>query len=115
MKGHSMRSRALTMILVGFVSGCSEEAPVPGKADTVMTTEGYDKGCMANTDCILVFTGDVCGCDCTQEAINAGESTRYAASQEQKRKACVDILACQPCPDTEQAVCDQAICTVVTK
>lgn len=96
--------------------GCSEENPTPiAPPDTTITTDGYDKTCAAATDCVLVFTGNVCGCACTQESIAATEGSRYSAAQEEKRMSCTDILACQPCPETQAAACTQGMCTVIAK
>lgn len=111
-----MRLRTMSLALAVMIMGCGDDLPTnTNPPDTVMTTEGYDKTCTMSADCGLVFTGSVCGCGCTQEAISVGEQSRYAAEQEEKRKACTDILQCQPCPDTEMADCMQGMCTVVAK
>jgi len=110
-----MLLRRVSLMLAVGALGCSDDVSTPNTADTTMTTEGYDKTCAASADCILVFTGNVCGCACTQEAIPTSEGSRYAAAQDEKRKACTDILSCQPCPDTEVAACTQGMCTVIPK
>jgi|GEM_PF-2163192 len=110
-----MFSRALSFTLIVIAVGCSEEVPVPASEDTNMTTDGYSRTCTADPDCILVFTGDVCGCGCTQEAIAATEGSRFANETEEKRNACTDVLSCQPCPETMRAVCDQGACNAVMK
>lgn len=110
-----MSSRALLLTLLVAALGCSEEAPTPNSPDTTMSVEGYSKTCSAAADCILVFTGNVCGCGCTQEAIATTEGSRYAAETEEKRKSCTDVLSCQPCPETLQAVCEQGSCIAVMK
>lgn len=108
-----LRSMSLAAVLVAL--GCSDDVSTPNTPDTTMSTEGYGKTCAASTDCILVFIGNVCGCGCTQEAISGTEASRYAAEQEEKRKACTDILSCQPCEETEVAACMQGTCGVVPK
>jgi hypothetical protein len=110
-----MLLRAMFLALVVTITGCGEEDPPTNTAATNMSTDGYDKTCAAAADCILVFTGNVCGCGCTQQAIAATEGARYAAEQEEKRKECTDVLSCQPCQETQQAVCEQGTCNAVAK
>jgi hypothetical protein len=112
-----MLLRKMFLVLVLTIMGCGDETPTTTNPppDTNMTTEGYDKTCAMDTDCVLVFIGNVCGCACTQEAIATGEASRYSAAQEEKRLTCTEDLACQPCPETEMAVCSQGMCAVVKK
>lgn len=107
--------RRMSLVLAVTALGCSDDPSIPDTPDTTMTTEGYDKRCAASADCILVFIGNVCGCGCTQEAIAATEGSRYATAQEEKRKACTDILNCQPCPETQTVACMQGMCSAVPK
>ncbi len=107
--------RTMSILLVGFVLGCGDELPNSTPPNTQMTTEGFDKTCSTPADCILVYTGNVCGCGCTQDAISMGEASRYAAAEEEKRKACTDVLSCQPCPETQMAACTTGTCAVVAK
>lgn len=107
--------RTTSFLLLGLVLGCGDEITNSPPPDTTMTTEGFDKTCSMATDCTLVYIGNVCGCGCTQEAIRIGEASRYAAAEEEKRKACADVLSCQPCPDTQMAACTAGLCDVLAK
>jgi len=110
-----MLIRAMALILVLGITGCGDETTPSTQVDTNVTTEGYDKTCATDADCTLVFIGNVCGCACTQDAIATGEGSRYSAEQEEKRKLCSDILSCQPCPDTQIAMCSGGMCAAVMK
>jgi hypothetical protein len=109
---------SLLVFVAVFVAGCGDAEPTPTRSDTpdtTMTAVDYDKTCMVATDCILVFTGNVCGCGCTQEAIAATEGSRYATAVEAKRMLCTEVLSCQPCPDTQVATCTQGVCSAIAK
>ena len=32
--------------------------------DTVMSVESYDRSCAYDSDCVIVYEGDVCTCSC---------------------------------------------------
>lgn len=110
-----MLLRTMSLLLVLGITGCGDETVTPTPPDTNVTTEGYDKTCAADADCVLVFTGNVCGCGCTQDAIATGEGSRYSAEREEKRTLCTEDLACQPCPDTQVAQCTTGMCAAVMK
>ena len=73
---------------------------------TVMSTEGYDQSCIEANDCNAVFVGDVCGCSCEVDAINASEQTLWAQERSAKQDRCDRLLDCAACPDLVVACVD---------
>ena len=97
----------LLLFVAGLVTGCGSGDET---TDTLISTAGYDKSCTTNADCKLVFVGNVCGCDCTQEPINASEVERFNQEVGEKSAQCDMVLTCAPCSDRLPPVCSAGVC-----
>ena len=82
-----------------------------GETPTVPDISLYDQTCSVDADCLPVFTGDVCGCDCTQAGINASEMDAWWEVQAEMGESCGEVLSCAACPDSV-SVCSEGICVV---
>jgi len=82
-----------------------------GDTPTVPDISLYDQTCSVDADCMPVFTGDVCGCDCTQAGINVSEIDAWWEAEAEMSGSCSEILECIACPDSV-AVCSEGSCVV---
>ena len=84
----------------------SKSAP----GDTTISLQGYDRSCTTADDCVVVQSGDICGCNCGNDAISRADLDKYNAELKEKEANCADpVLAC-PC-DPLMPTCDQGACT----
>jgi hypothetical protein len=80
--------------------------------ESTFDVSSYDRQCMMASDCVLIYTGDPCGCDCTQDAIATSAREQYFAD----RDAYIQLHcpegppSCGPCPDSPDAVCQSSRC-----
>lgn len=44
---------------------------------TTIDPKSYDQHCDADTDCVVIRSGDICSCDCTLSAINDVDFDKY--------------------------------------
>lgn len=97
--------RRVLAVLVLLTVGCG--------GSTEITTEGYDQSCEAPDDCLAVFVGDVCGCSCELDAINATQSTLWSQERSTKADRCDEVLNCTACPDVV-VDCVENVCVAST-
>lgn len=57
-------------------------------ADTTISLAGFDKSCAEDADCAVVTSGDICGCNCGNDAINRAGLARYQAELQDKQMHC---------------------------
>jgi len=66
-------------------------------------------------DCMAVFVGSACGCDCTSEGINVAEADAYNDVRDAQYEECTEeIPECMTCPDVE-LTCDEGLCVVLSE
>ena len=78
--------------------------------------EGYDRSCVEDGDCIVVFVGDTCSCTCERAGIRASERFAYQDDRTAASSNCEDLadaLPCAPCPQV-MATCEEGVCGVVS-
>ena len=110
-------ARAASLVFVLVVVACSSSTSSSssgggdggsGAATSCVTIDPatYDATCTADTDCMLVPTGQLCtgGCDCGATALAAKERARYDAAVSP-----VKLLAC-PCAYPGAPRCVQGTC-----
>lgn len=99
--------RRILAALVLFTVACG--------GSTEISAEGYDQTCEAADDCLAVFVGDVCGCSCELDAINATQSTLWSQERSNKADRCDEVLNCAPCPDVVvDCVADTCVASAAT-
>lgn len=79
----------------------------PAGTDCVLEADDYDRACSVDADCVSVFVGDVCQCDCTQVSAIA---KRAASSYDQARSAIRCENVCGPCPELHVPRCVAGRC-----
>ena len=86
-----------------------------GEKDTTIDATQYDQTCSVDEDCMSVFTGNVCGCNCTSIGINVADIESYNAERDELYNQCAEdeIFECMACPNTE-AYCEEGTCKVQT-
>lgn len=90
--------------LLLFLAACA--------GDTTIAPEGFERSCTANADCVVVTTGDVCGCTCGNDAINVADLPRYKSELDEKSQGCSGVDACD-CVAVA-AACVQGVCKKTT-
>lgn len=83
--------------------GCGE------KEETSVDISQFDNTCTVDEDCMSVFTGSVCGCDCSTAGINISESQAFDIAYQAAYESCDEVFECFMCPDVE-AFCDEGTC-----
>jgi len=94
----------MSVILLLFA--CSEPS-------TNIDISQLDQTCEVAEDCMAVFVGSACGCDCTSEGINVADANAYNELWQESYDACDtdEIPECIACEDVE-VFCDAGMCTV---
>src|SRR5262245_14841610 len=81
-----------------------------GSDTTPLNTDGYNKACSADADCVAIHSGQICGgCTCANDAINRADLSKYQAAL----KAIADSCSKPPleCPcHAPMAGCVQGVC-----
>jgi hypothetical protein len=92
----------LGVLLVTLAAACG---PV-----TVDTTK-YLKTCAVPADCMVAYTGDVCGCSCAAVAISVSEQAKYSQAVTDAQKQCNpnDRRLCGACL-APQLTCNSGVC-----
>jgi len=90
--------------LLLFLAACA--------GNTTIAPEGSERTCTADADCVVVTTGDICGCDCGNDAINVSDLARYKSELEEKSARCPGTAACD-CAAVA-AACVQGACKQTT-
>ena len=80
--------------------------------DTTILLSDFDTSCAKDQDCIVVQTGNICGCDCGNSAINVKGSAAYQSEFDDKGTHCTAKTFCG-CSDFPSAVCRQGQCAFV--
>jgi len=81
--------------------------------DTTVDVTQFDQSCEVVEDCMAVFVGSACGCDCTSEGINVAEADNYYDLRDAQYEECTEeIPECMTCPDID-LTCDEGLCVVV--
>jgi hypothetical protein len=82
---------------------------------TIVDATHYNQTCISVTDCVPVFSGDVCQpCGCANAAINAKDKARYDTAVKNETALCrgQPAVLCGPCPQPT-ATCDAQVCVFV--
>src|SRR5690349_17078823 len=74
---HRTHSFLSALSLLTVLSAC---AP----ADTTISLQGYDRSCSTAADCVVVQSGDICGCNCGNDAISRADLDKYNAELKEK-------------------------------
>jgi len=70
----------------------------------------FDRSCENDDDCVVVFSGPVCGCGCEMSAVNIDEEEAYRQHAAELAALCEgESRDCIRCPD-RGAVCDDGVC-----
>jgi hypothetical protein len=94
-----MRCRMLMVTLFGLLSSCSDDSTeTDTSTEIVINADDYDRSCMQASDCMVIFTGPVCSCDCNSSAINVSARDAYFDDRgspecEQQCGACAGAVA----------------------
>jgi hypothetical protein len=94
----------LGVLLVMLAAACG---PV------TIDTAKYSKACTVAADCVLAYSGDVCGCGCAGVAISASEQAKYLQALGDAQKLCNpnDRRLCAACQNP-QLTCTSGVCGV---
>lgn len=80
---------------------------------TDIRTTSYDRKCVSDTDCVAVYSGEVCNtCRCPNAAVSQKDADRYKKDLESILKACGTRakVDCEPCNPTT-GLCLGGTCT----
>jgi hypothetical protein len=72
----------------------------------------YAQDCNVDADCVVVLVGDVCDCDCADDAINRRDESKYDKDRGSCSGGCTPAPECVPCP-SRAARCISGRCTAV--
>ena len=94
------------MIYLFLLLSCAEKV-------TSIDASQFDNSCTVDEDCMSVFNGDLCGCNCASVGINVSEADAWNEAYNDAMANCAseEIPDCFACPPTE-SVCENQICTV---
>ena len=94
-------------------AGCSSETSE--EPDPAFDASVYSRTCSVPADCVVVLSGDPCGCSCDQTAIAASERDRlHADSDAYQASHCPEGAAqCGACPQAPMATCTAGACELV--
>lgn len=67
-----------------------------------ISVSDYSKSCTKSDECVVIFVGDICKCQCRYGAIS---QSSYSAYQLDRAAIKCDAV-CGPCPTGPKAVCD---------
>ena len=93
-------------VMCALGAGCHESRPVVvpdsgvgvdgeaprGDAGGGIDVDDYDRSCMTDDDCRVVFVGSPCGCSCEVSAVNQDESDAYQSAVSELRAMCEGLL-----------------------
>lgn len=103
----------LLAVLACAPLGCGLVAPpeADGGApvDTVLRADAFERGCVADADCVAGLVGDVCGCGCDWAGIAASDRARFDQAFLRIYMACSDPPACGACAEP-YVWCDGGTC-----
>ena len=74
-----------------------------------INADDYDRSCSQDDDCMVIFTGPVCDCNCDRAAINKSEREAYFEDREGPDCG----VACGACQAAD-AICQGGTCEVTT-
>jgi hypothetical protein len=82
-------------------------------SDHTLSADSYDRSCTKDSDCEVVYVGDVCVCCGDQAAaINVADDARYRADVNSADKGCPDIHCSGACVASPPTACIAGSCTV---
>jgi hypothetical protein len=98
-----MLGRSSMWALFVVVLGCESEP---------FDASGYDRTCAMPSDCVVVYSGDPCGCACEQTSIATSEQARYQDDRrEYVNRVCPEGPPdCGPCPESPDPACNAGTC-----
>jgi hypothetical protein len=82
-----------------------------GSSDTSLGIAGFDTSCAQDTDCVAVQSGDLCGCDCGNAAINKVDLASYQIQAAAAQSHCGSAVMGCDCAYAP-AVCTQGQCAL---
>jgi hypothetical protein len=91
------------MALTAACGGGNNEDP------NVISASSYSATCSMESDCVEIFVGDQCACQCQYAAINRSDLPRYQADR--ARIYCPMTQLCQPC-QSASATCTAGRCAI---
>ena len=94
------------MLYLLLLLSCAEKV-------TSVDTSQFDNSCTVDDDCISIFNGDLCGCNCASVAINVSEEDAWNELYNEAKANCdsEQIPDCFACPPTE-SICENNTCIV---
>jgi hypothetical protein len=96
---NAMALAALMLGMLGLLA-CPTNVPL----------SDFNTSCVHDTDCVLVFVGDACGCDCgVNAAINVAEQGAYESEFAARRNHCQSKSFCE-CVFLADAGSPSAVC-----
>ena len=81
--------------------------------ETTLYANDYDRSCNEDGDCVVVFVGEMCECNCEYGAINRSAKDRYDEDYDSIEcdGSCDDVhIDCMFCDDQTRAVCKDSLC-----
>jgi hypothetical protein len=89
-------------VAAALVAACTSAT-----ASTTISADEYDRSCTADSDCVRIYVGDVCGCmACAGDAINAKDESKYENDFALRKAACVRSVMC----GAEECICTNIAC-----
>jgi hypothetical protein len=101
--GYNMR-RILLLLMIVAIS-CDNT--------TTLSADNYDTSCLEDSDCVVIFVGEMCECSCNYGAINKSDKEKYDEDYDsiQCDDSCDDVdINCMFCNDQTIAVCTDNQC-----
>ena len=91
------------MSLILFFLACNETEDTSSAVSTSTDVSQFDQTCSADTDCMAVFDGEICGCGCENTGINIAEADAWRAYYDELFETCdpTTMPDCAACPQFE--------------
>ena len=83
-----MRSLAFLLTTSIFIACGEKESDTATEGLTSTDVSLFDQTCTADTDCMAVTNGDLCGCACENSSINVAEADAWREHYDEVYETC---------------------------
>ena len=106
-----MRNLAFLLTTSIFIACGEKESDTATEKLTSTDVSLFDQTCTADTDCMTVTNGDLCGCACENSSINVAEADAWREHYDEVYETCDPTMMpdCAACPPAE-GYCDDGTC-----
>ena len=104
----------MSFIFLCFIACTSASKTDTGSGSSATDPTLFDQSCSVDDDCMPVKAGNLCGCNCTFDAINVAEEEAWEEHYAERKNNCnADYYAdCAACLSYE-AICVDGICEAI--